>query len=314
MKAGLVSELDVAGRPFARNASRCGSKLFGRSFSRSASTAFRPTMIILHCLLFDKYKLEKKPDGSLVVKMTICQNDNSMATKRQPTTGLATFDHLAKLAEINDDEKAIIQREGKALARAMVNYGFSKLEIGKRLINLRTVLEPHGLFVRLLQTLHFTPRTAYRYMYGYQNASKILPETVLEEAMARGYRMIGESPATPVGVYTEAVKQLPPPKDPSPAAARKYLDSVEKLRRQYTTEGRHNSVEDAEDVLEECFRFFDSRLRRIAADKKTRTEFLRVLVGMQMFAVEMPKAMKFKPVEVPEGLRVRPGRPKLERG
>lgn len=245
----------------------------------------------------------------IVAELASCQNGNM--PREHGNTDLARIDDLARLAELSEEEQATIRREGKALARAMVNYGFSKLEIGKRLINLRTVLEPHGLFVRLLQTLHFTPRTAYRYMYGFQNASKILPEAVLEEAMARGYRMIGESPNTPVGVYTEAVKQLPPPKNPSPEAARKYLDSVERLRRQHARTGRQKPVEDPEYVIDECFRSFDSRLKRIAEDEKTRTEFLRVLVGMQMFAAGVSKPMTFKPVEVPESLRVRPGRPRI---
>lgn len=215
---------------------------------------------------------------------------------------------------LTPEEQNAVKTEGEQLAVALLNHGRSKLAIGEHLLKIKAVLEPKKMFVRFLKTYHFTVKTAYRYMNGFTNAQSQLPEPVLQAAMARGYNMLGESNDRPLGIYTEAVKQLPPPETQSPEQVNTWLDSVEAVRKK--TRGTRtvaiNEVsvpQDTETLLKETFRFIDSRINKVPA--RERTKFAQDVISYTMTLAGMTKPRSFAPAEIPQGFKAERGRPRL---
>jgi hypothetical protein len=216
--------------------------------------------------------------------------------------------------KLNPDEQSTTIEEGELLAQALLSYGKSRMAIGQHLTKLRSVLEPHNLFTRFLKNFHFSKRTAYRYIAGYENAKARLPEAILNVAMARGVNIIGESEIKPLGIYTEAVKKLPPPAHPTTEQANTWLTQVEQVRKDTKTAASAGFVMpapiDTTMALKESFRFISSRYKRLPSNSKVRSAFVRALVGMILTELGVAGPQTFSPTAVPEDFRAQRGRPR----
>ena len=250
-------------------------------------------------------------------------NRKASKTSNQPTnvTTIATIPEQAVKGawwdKLSVDEKNAVQAEGQQLAIAMLNFGRSRLAIGEHLSKLKDILEPHNVFGKFLRNFHFSKRTAYRYIRGFENAKARLPEAVLKTAMVRGMAIIGESDTKPLGIYTEAAKQLPPPSNPTDQQAEAYLDSIETLRKKTKGTVSKPSIVDAtvipqdpDTLLKECYRFVSSRYKKLPSNHKTRTAFVTRLVGFMMNELGIGHAQNFQPMAIPEGFRAERGRPR----
>jgi hypothetical protein len=227
-----------------------------------------------------------------------------------------TFVDLPWWKRLTPDDQQKVQQEGQALGRALVEEGFSRLAVGEHLSNLHELLEPQRLFVRFLKNFHFSQRTAYRYINGFRNARERLPEYTLRRAIARGMNMIGDTEERPLGVYTDAVKRLPPPAEPDPAAVDEWLDKVEERKRRQRSQqlqegaGERAGVDtDPQAMMKEVFRNFRVRLRRLPAGR-TRGSWVKTLAGMMLAEAGIGNEQSIAPVAPPEDFRATRGRPR----
>lgn len=229
-----------------------------------------------------------------------------------------TFTELNFWQELNDKEQATVIQEGEQLAVAMLNYGRSRLAIGEHLFNIQRILEPKNVFTKFLSKVcHFSPKTAYRYINGYKNAQQMLPETVLKAAMARGYNILGDTEEKPLGIYTEAAKQLPPPREASAEQAATWLDSVEQVRKK--TRGMTSAAvesinpipQDPDTLLKECFRFVDNRFRKLPISHKVRQQWIKTLIGMELTLLGVGNQQTLSPIAIPTDFKAERGRPRI---
>lgn len=242
---------------------------------------------------------------------------------RPTNTALAAISALSSLSgweRLESHDQKAVQAETKALAEALIGFGFSKLSVGEHLTKIREVLEPKRMFISFLRRFNFSQRTAYRYIQGYENARQRLPEPVLKAAMARGYNVIGHTDDKPLGAYTDAIKRLPPPRTQDPAKISVYLDEVEEARRRSgqrrakrEKQAETEMVYDSDVLLKECYRFIDSRFKRLPHTKKVRSAWVERLIGMVLTDLGSSTAQSFSPVAVPQDFRAVRGRPRLHR-
>ncbi len=225
------------------------------------------------------------------------------------------FNTLSWWEKLNEGEQSAVLQEGRLLAQSMLNYGRSRLAIGEHLTKLQGVLEPHNLFGRFLKNFHFSKRTAYRYIAGYQNAKARLPEKVLNAAMARGVNIIGENDIKPLGIYTAAVAKLPPPKEATEIQANTWLDQIEQVRKDVgkTETGMFTVAvpQDPQTLLKECYRFVSLRYKRLPTGSKVRAQWVRSLVGMILADLGVSGEQTFAPHAAPEEFRAQRGRPQI---
>lgn len=210
-------------------------------------------------------------------------------------------------------EQKAVEKETQALAYSMLEVGYSRLAVGEHLTNLQTILEPKRMFSKFLKIHRFNRSTAYIHIAAYKNAKSTLPPAVLKVAMARGFKMLGDSEDRPLGVYTEAVKALPPPKTEDVTKIERWLIEVEERRMKIRPVSGHMVVSvDSDTLKKECFRFFESRYKKLPQNHKTRMRWTEDLIGMMLSLLGVGGAKSFGPTAVPEGFRAVRGRPPLE--
>lgn len=214
-------------------------------------------------------------------------------------------------AKVEAGDQKVVLTEAEALARQLYVNGQSRLAIGMHLEAIRTKLEPYGLFGRFLNYFNIKRTIAYRRMAEYKNSKAILPAPVLEAAMARNINILGEKEDQPLGVYTNAVKALPFPTNPTREQATVYLDQLEDVRkkmgREHAAVAADVTPADAEEVTKEVFKFASNQIRKVEA--AAQVTVLQNIVGMLLTKFEQ-KATKFTPKPIPEGFDVGRGRPK----
>lgn len=223
------------------------------------------------------------------------------------------FNSLSWYKKLNNDEQGAVLTEGQQLGQSLLQFGRSRLAVGEHLTKLSKILEPHKAFEKFLKHFHFSKRTAYRYIRGFENAKARLPETVLRAAMARGVQIVGESETRPLGVYTEAVAALPLPKGATEAQAITYLDRLEAVRKQTKSEATGIPMlimGDPSTLMKEALRFVTVRYKRLPPTKRTREAWAKQLIGMLLAEFGTREEQTFAPVPVPEMFQVHRGRPK----
>lgn len=222
---------------------------------------------------------------------------------------LRDFDVVIEhLGDLDAKEKAVLQRETKGLGVDALAFGRARMSMGERLLKIQEILKPKGVFVRFLDELGFDRKTAYNLMNGFENAKANLPELVLLTASARGLDMMGTDKERPLGRFTEAVKQLPPPNTQDVKKVNKYLDSVVQFRKENFIQDRTSSPSA---VAQECFRFVEGRMKRLRGHK-AKVAFLESHVGMLMTSVGISNRQSFTPEAIPAGMRAKVGRPRKE--
>jgi hypothetical protein len=221
-------------------------------------------------------------------------------------TALPFWDKLEKM------EQRTVKAETEGLAEAHAGQVVSRMRMGEHLQNLQVVLEGKGLFVKYLDTLHFSYRTAYRYIEAYKAVKDQVPENVLQLAAARGMDLVGYQADRPFGPYTEAIKALPPPAEADKVP--EWLDGLEEKRKELPRRARNHKSLPAETSLRVAFASVCRPLERLSAHsgpkgRSGRVEVVKRLISMMMAEFGIP-AQNFQPEAVPEGFRPKVGRPK----
>lgn len=222
-------------------------------------------------------------------------------------TNLPGWDRLDK------KDQTVVERETKLLSEDLKGYGRSRLAIGERLTNIKTRI-PRGMFVRFLDNVNLKRSWAYNQMTAYRNASKWLPKPVVDAAMARNMQMLGITEEKPLGVYTDVVKRVPPPKTDDLTKIHNWLDSLEESRKKSLM--RHsNRIEIVEDdpevLLKQSYRFVSGRMKKLNTRGRARRAFVENLFGMLLSELGVSQGQTFEPQAVPEDFRAVVGRPSL---
>jgi hypothetical protein len=240
---------------------------------------------------------------------------------------ISRFQALPFWEKLNTNQKANLQEEGTNLAAAMMMHGASGLAIGEHLFNVNQMLKPiNGAWSRFVKDWQFkNERTAYRYVQRYKNAKNHLPQNVLKAAMGRNISIYGDKEERPLGAYTEAVKILPPPRNPDIEAANRYLDQLEETRKMNNDAQKKFGNKDGEvRVLAapatsknkemwtmHVYRMFRSRFRRLPSSKTSdaRKEFVKTVIGMILTEAGVSGG-NFGAIAIPEEFRAERGRPR----
>ncbi len=229
----------------------------------------------------------------------------------------AQFEQLAWWKKLNEQEQHSIVNESQQLAGALQQFGQSRLAIGLHLAKLRDVLEPHKLFDRFLKNFHFSRRTAYRYITKYRNAQQ-LPAPVLEVAMVKGMDVGGETDDKPFGLYTDAIRRLPPPATTATQEqVLTYLTQLDDVRKQTrlgeaTGAGLLGSLPtlDPKQALKQSYLTIHRIIQRLPNNTRTRANFVRALVGMIMSDLGLQGHQSFTAEPIPADFApARRGRP-----
>lgn len=217
---------------------------------------------------------------------------------------MTTFTALDWWAKLEPGEQAEVAKEGQAIAGELVQFGRSKLAIGEHLAKVQAVLEPKRLFGRFLKEFHFKSKTAYRYIAGWRNAQERLPEPVLRLAMAQGVNLIGDSEERPLGVYTEAVSQLPPPSGANTDEVRVWLTKIEQVRLEKKPVRSVKDIPQTPGVLlKEAYSVVADRFQQLPNNSRSRANWVRELVGMILSDLGVSAPQSFAPQAVPEDFR-----------
>ena len=205
-----------------------------------------------------------------------------MYNRKPASESLATtptvLSHLDWWKELTGVEQIEVQNAGVKLASALVNLGRSRLAIGEHLEKIQGILEPKNCFGKFLKLFHFTPRTAYRYIRGYQHARASLPQPIMEAAMAKGLNMIGESENKPLGKYSNVIQMVPMPQRATPAKAAAFVERLEQVRKEQSKKKRKPRATNGNLTLERCFEFVQARYSKLPDDIAVRRDWVNRLV------------------------------------
>jgi hypothetical protein len=127
---------------------------------------------------------------------------------------------------------AVVKEQSISFIEARGHVALSMLEMGRRLIHLRSILEPLKKWKEYINLWpNFTQATAYRYIWAWENAQRLLPPAMLKVAAVDGYKIIDPRKGkTFAGKYAIAFKRVTKKLGPPPAEdeekAREFLREV----------------------------------------------------------------------------------------
>jgi hypothetical protein len=178
------------------------------------------------------------------------------------------------------------------------------LYVGERLDRLQRKLMPYGHFMQIFPHLGIAVRTLYGYLYGYQNAAKLLPPGAVQAMMDANLLVNARSGwKGPLGVWTEPIEKHPAPKH---GTAKQYREWVEQIQERRVVQPRgavaNATPKDPDELLQEGYLAIRRLYRRLPPNRTVRTAFLKKLVGIAMTTFEVEE-FDFEPLPIPEDFR-----------
>src|SRR5262249_14455151 len=129
-----------------------------------------------------------------------------------------TLQSLKFFKKLKESEQEKLLEKDRELTAARVVHGMSGLAIGQFLHEVNEMLTPYNAYYKYLRSKNIAPKTSYRYINGFVNASQHFTEPVLRVAVARNLKIVSDNEKKPLGEYTEAFRSLgTPPRDPEKA-------------------------------------------------------------------------------------------------
>jgi hypothetical protein len=192
------------------------------------------------------------------------------------------------------------------LFRELAEPETSELATGKKLVEAREIAQKYGEFLRFLETLPFTTRTAYRRIRMYEKASEMWPEDVVDRAIARRIPMIGVTAAKPMGAYEDVEKpHMRDPETGMPIEAwdittgEKTEDFLIQAELQVRREAKRTTKKrNPRDLLKKCFKAVEQSARSLSG--KEREAFLDDLVGLEITLLRgANEPQTFTPAQIP---------------
>lgn len=236
--------------------------------------------------------------------------------------------HLTFWKSLKPKDQSTLTEVGRQLPAEMTKHGNSGLAIGELLQTAYTILVTRkGAFEHFIKCFNFSRTTAYRFRSNYVAVTSMLPDPVIQGAMARGMDV--------VRVYPNAIRKLPPPRalansTPGSPEVKRYLDQVVATKKQELSAKRKGIIAKSKDVkdlkkdpkllLMQSFRLVRNSMRTLDGGHgnfqdrsiKRRKAFLDSLVGMLLSDLGIGNQATFKPEAIPEEFLRDRGRPRLE--
>jgi hypothetical protein len=265
--------------------------------------------------------------------LTITKKMNTGIVLLQEPIPNHVFEQFSFWTLLNAHEQEELEEETAKLLNAHHQLGLSSIEIGQRLMNIRTLLAPYkGAFTQILQAAHFTGRTGYRYIKNYQRLLEYINQPVLDAMIAHGFKLRGATDDRPLGEYTEAYLALTennelPPEHPDEATITSYVTKLEvqyerlkadpaalslvKTRVEKTGNEAIHQIRNSFDFLQkQNHHLLKSSLRRIPSNR--RDEFIERHVGYAL-TLRGVTSKRFEAQAIPSRFSRAPGRPVQER-
>jgi hypothetical protein len=124
-----------------------------------------------------------------------------------------------------DTRKKLEKLENK-LETDYSQFGKLALRIARDLWEIHELLQPKRMFTIWLRGKPMSVSTSYRLIGAYIRIQAGMPPVIVERAIASNVPLFGLGEDAPYGKYTDTVKLLPPPKNPTPEQADEYLEAV----------------------------------------------------------------------------------------
>ncbi len=220
----------------------------------------------------------------------------------------------AQLEEVIRDLSArdhnTVLRETKEFLEARADGARSYLEMGRHLEVVQQILEPTGKFLDYIKSIpHLSQATAYRHIWAWQNAQRVLPPATLEAAATIGVRLISwqkDGDFTPQfkRAITKVEREMgsPPAKDVNKAAA--WIQRAMEVKREMAPKTR---VFNSDNVTIRILRAFQRFLERVPPED--RGEAARTFIGQLVKLAGVPVS-QVKPHPLPAHFSMpRRGRP-----
>lgn len=174
------------------------------------------------------------------------------------------------------------------LSQAIGEFGMSGLKIGGILKEIEAILKPRGVFVPYLNSLPgFSTATAYRYINAYDIAQEKFPKAILDRVITCGLPMIGSKDA-PYGKYTDVVKKLPMPENPTTEQADKWLSKVQEEYRKGSGKNKGKAkLPDATVLQKEAYTSVLKRYQKVPDN--TKVYWMKQLLGYICFNLGWPE-------------------------
>lgn len=212
---------------------------------------------------------------------------------------LSTLETLTGWDQLQQNEQEKVKNETIAAQEDRKSERESRLSLGKRLLTIRTILEPVGAWVEWLKNVfHMSVATAYRYIENYEIVSKKVSKKLLTMALNLGF----ELPA-------RKLETARPPKTDDPEENLRFLERINN-----SSKGKVIVVEHPPDeVLKLLLNEFVLGFKRLPKIPRTRASSFERLVGMMMTQIGITAPRTFEPCAVPEKYIVKRGRPPLKK-
>lgn len=161
---------------------------------------------------------------------------NPYGTMPLPSTTRLKLEQV--LHELSEPSRRAIIEGVRQFAVAKMEHPKSALVLGAPWKKIYDACEPYtGTFRSICACFEgsFSERTAYRYMETWKNCKEFFPSLIFEEALCCGLEITSvhtKGKDEPLGKFSEAVRQLPPPKNPTPAKAKEYVAKLQQLQKE----------------------------------------------------------------------------------
>jgi hypothetical protein len=220
--------------------------------------------------------------------------------------------------KMKEREREELVDETRQFGQALMAHGMAGVAMGAHLDKIKKLIGPYNGWTKFCKNFNIPVRNADRMIDGYLNAAKTFPEPILRGLAARGVKIVGYDDSKPLGVLTDIVKKLPPPRNPSPEKVNEYLDELdekvkEKRARARKAANKGQVVEaEPETLLRSAYRSCNGAFRRLPNNTRTRRKWLDDLIGYLLADFGLSNPQSFSPHAVPEDFRPNPvGRPSI---
>lgn len=215
------------------------------------------------------------------------------------------------LKELPAHDAKLVEGETMAFLHARFEGQRSYLAMGQHLEKIQGVLEPAGKFLTYLQYLpNVSQATAYRMIWAWQNAQRVLPEATLQAAMLQGYKLISwQKDGGFTSQFARAIAKVEREMGPPPARdltkAHKWLARVAEVKREMAPKSRVFDLEKAHIAFIRAFQRFLGRIPR-----PERHDAAKQLLGYLVKAAEIAPT-QIKPLSLPRTFTMpKRGRPR----
>lgn len=182
------------------------------------------------------------------------------------------------ISSLGDEKMGVeVAERSSAFAEARRTAGMGILAMGEHLNRLREILEPLKKWKEYLGLIpNFTQASAYRYIWGWENANRVLPPAVARVATIEGYKLVETKKngklAPPIArAFKRVEKKLGPAPVDDEAKAREFLRAVmeEKRKRPVVELTPAWSDERERELQESMLKRFATDLKRVPESHRT---------------------------------------------